>query len=236
MLHRIRMRQVEQKSHTTKCEPCDTPAPMDSFYPDTGVLTSLPFDTEEFMLSISDKPFVAGEVDLLLPPLPFVRSTKNKTRFEIQNARGHRLRSSPEYPVTQAFINNDALDVAIIDAQRPIYFGISAVTEADAEAEEQAAVADIDVGNESDGADAIAAFDAFLRESVRVQRGGRLTSRQIWAVWAARWGAEPEDKAITGVQFADVARRLRTIFGATAAKDPTRIDGRLQRYWSGYAI
>ena len=83
---------------------------------------------------------------------------------------------------------------------------------------------------------ASAAFDAFLRESVRVKKGGRLTSRQIWAVWAARWGADPEDRVIAGVRFADVAGRLRALFGTAAAKDPTRIDGRLQRYWSGYAI
>ena len=225
MLDRIRMRKVEQKNHTTKCEPCDAPAPVDSFYPDTGVLNSLPFDTDEFMLSISDKPFVAGEVDLLLPPLPFVRSTKNKTRFEIQNARGRRLRSSPKHPVTQAFVNNDALDVEIVDDQRPIYFGISAVTEADAEPEKQPAVADIDVGDEIDRADALVAFDDFLRESVRVQWGGRLTSRQIWEVWAGRWGVNSNERLIAGVTFGDVSRRFRATFGATTAKNPTRIDG-----------
>lgn len=238
MLHRVRMKSVEQKPNTTQCKPCDTdaPAPMDSFYPDTGALSSLPFDTAEFMLWISDYPFADGEVDLALPPLPFVRSTKNKTRFEIQNARGRRLRSSLEYPVTQAFMNNHAVTEEVINEQRPIYFGISVVPETVIEDEKPAASGGIAVGDEIDRADALAALDTFLRERVRVKRGGRLTSRQIWAMWAKYHNADPADDIIHGVRLTDVARRFRAVFGATAVKTPTRIDGISQRYWVGYTV
>ena len=107
---------------------------------------------------------------------------------------------------------------------------MSAVIEAVIEDEEQTAVEDANV------TDPYSAFDAFLRERVRVQRGGRITSRQIWEVWAARWGADSKERVIAGVRFIDVSRRFHSTFGATAAKDSTRIDGSHQRYWSGYTI
>ena len=238
MLIKVRMKTVEEKSRTTKCEPCnaDELPPMDSFYPDTEELNSLPFDTAEFILWISDRPFAEDEVDRDFPPLPFVRLTKNKARFELRNDLGRRLRSSREYPVTLAFINIGLLDARIIYEQRPIYFGISAVTEDHVKAEEHAVADGIDVGDEIGGADALAAFDSFIRDSIRVQRSGRLTSRQIWAVWAALWGADRDDKVIGGVRLTDVSRRFRAVFGVTAVKNPTRIDGIHQRYWDGYTI
>ena len=236
MLHRVSMKRVEQKTYTTQCVPCDADAPMDSFYPDTEALKAMPFDTAEFMLSISDKPFAEGDVDLAFPPLPFVRSTKNKTRFEIRNDRGRRLRSSPEYPVTQAFIYNDALHAEAIEERRPIYFGISAVTELVVDNKEPAALDDVGVGDEIDRAAAFAAFDAFLRETVRVKRGSRLTSRRIWPVWAERWGADPADEVIGGLKLIDVARRFRAVFGVTMVETGTRSDGYSQRYWQDYTI
>ena len=221
MLHKIRMKRGDGLRYTTICEPIDKPAPLDAFYPDTEALNSMPFDTAEFMLSICDRPFAEGEVDVALRPIPFVKSTKNKTRFEIQNKRRRRLRTSSEYPVTQAFIYNAALDAKVIAEKRPIYFGMSAITEG-ITADEKA--------------DAIARFDAFLREIVKVRGGGRLTSREIWNVWAARWGADPTDDVIAGIALADIARRFRATFGVTMVANPTRIRGRLQRYWSGYGI
>ena len=239
MLIRVRMKRVEMKTRTTRCEPCDTDmlAPLDNFYPDTELLDSLPFNTDEFILSIADRPFAEREVAIAFPPLPFVRMTKNKCRFEILNDRGRRLRTSSEYPITQAFMNNELMDARIMVERRPIYFGISEVPQAVTEDEGQATADDLDAGKEeSGGADAIAAFDDFLRETVRVAKGGRITSRQIWAVWAARCGANPDDEVGGGVRFTDVARRFRSVFRATAVKTPTRIDGRLQRYWLDYTI
>ena len=236
MLLRVRMKKVEDKLNTTKLEPCDDPAPLKDHYINTEFLTSLPFGTEELILHLSDEPLPEGEVAIAFPSLPFNRSTKNLTRFEIQNRRGRRLRSSLEYPVTQAFVYNDALGAEFIKEKRPLYSGISAVTEDHVKAEEHAVADGIDVGDEIGGADALAAFDSFIRDSIRVQRSGRLTSRQIWAVWAALWGADRDDKVIGGVRLTDVSRRFRAVFGVTAVKNPTRIDGIHQRYWDGYTI
>ena len=66
--------------------------------------------------------------------------------------------------------------------------------------------------------------------------GSRLTSRQIMAVWAARWGADPEDEVIAGLRLIDIARRFHAVFGVAAVKKPTRIDGFSQRYWDGYTV
>ena len=236
MLLRVRMKKVEDKLNTTKLEPCDDPAPLKDHYINTEFLTSLPFGTEELILHLSDEPLPEGEVAIAFPSLPFTRSTKNLTRFEIQNDRGRRLRSSLEYPVTQAFVYNDELGTEFIKEKRPLYSGISAVTEDHVKAEEHAVADGIDVGDEIGGADALAAFDSFIRDSIRVQRSGRLTSRQIWAVWAALWGADRDDKVIGGVRLTDVSRRFRAVFGVTAVKNPTRIDGIHQRYWDGYTI
>lgn len=141
----VRMRKVEKKPYTTKCVPCETPAPLAEFFPDTKVLTSLISDANEFRLFISDKPFAPGEVDLALPPLPFIRSTKNLIRFEFLNSRGWRLRTSSEYPVTLALIYNDALDKEFIAERKPIHFGISAITDAAVEDEKRPEPADMGV-------------------------------------------------------------------------------------------
>ena len=232
----VRLKKVEEKVNTTKFDPIDEAPPLDNYYIDTTAVYSMPFDTEELELFLSDEPLLKGEVAIAFPPLPFIRSTKNKSRFEIQNDRGRRLRSSLEYPVTQAFVYNDALGTDFIKDERSLYSGISPVTEAAVKEEEQAAVEDTTVTDEAPGPDALAAFDAFLRERVRIRRGGRLTSRQIWSVWAARWGADPADDPIAGVAFSDVSRQFRATFGATTAPNPARIDGSHQRYWSGFAI
>ena len=232
----VRLKKVEEKVNTTKFEPIDEAPPLDNYYIDTTAVYLMPFDTEEHMLFLSDEPFKEGEVAVAFPPLQFIRSTKNKTRFEIQNDRGRRLRTSLENPVTQAFVYNEALGADFIRDARPLYSGISPVTEAAVKEEEQAAVEDTTVTDEVTGADATAAFDAFLRASVRVQQGGRITTRQIWDVWAARWGADSTERVIAGVRFIDVSRRFRAVFEVTAATAPTRIDGSLQRYWSDYAI
>ena len=232
----VRIRKFEEKMNTTKFEPLDEAPPLDNYYVHTDALKLMPFDTEDLMLFLSDEPFNEGEVTIAFPPLPFIRSTKNKSRFEIQNDRGRRLRSSLEYPVTQAFVYNDSLGTEIITNERPLYSGICPVTEAAVEEEEQVTIVDTEVVDEATGPDALAAFDAFLRERVRVQPGGRLTSRQIWRVWAARWGADLDDDPIAGVAFSDVSRQFRKVFGATTAKNSARIDGSHQRYWANYTI
>ena len=237
MLYKIRMKRGDPKNYTTECTPYDAvEAPLDAFYPDTKVLNSMLFDTAEFMLSICDRPFAEGEVDVAFPPLPFVRSTQNKTRFEIQNERGWRLRTSSEYPATQAFIYNVALGAKIIAEERPIYFGMSAITESDVADGKRILVPDTEVADKAIHAAALAALDDFLRTRIRPQRGAKLTSRQILAVWKAQRGGNLSDDVIDSVQLTDIAPRFRAVFGVIMEKRGTRIDDIQQRYWDGYII
>ena len=232
----VRLKKVEEKVNTTKFEPIDEAPPLKNYYIDTETVSLMPFDTEELDLFLSRDPFNEGEVAIAFPPLPFIRSTTNLTRFEILNDRGSRLRTSLEYPVTLVFVYNDSLGAETITDERPLYSGISPVIKTAVKEEEQVTADTSDVAEDPRGQDALAVFDAFLRDSVRVRRGSRLTSRQIWRVWAARWGADPDDEVVAGVAFTDVSRRFRTTFGATTAPNPARIDGSHQRYWSGFAI
>ena len=239
MLLSVRLKKVGETPNTTRYEPLDEVPPLDGYNIDSEFLNSVSFGTfgtEKLRLHLSDEPLPEGTVAIAFPPLPFIRSTKNLTRFEIQNSRGRRLRSSLEYPVTQAFVYNNALGAETITAERPLYCGISPIIEAVVKEKEQVTADTSDVADETPGPDALAAFDAFLRDSVRVRRGSRLTSRQIWSVWAARWGAGPDDDPIAGVAFTDVSRQFRATFGATTAPNPARIAGIHQRYWAGFEI
>ena len=125
MLIKSPMKKGAPTARTTKCistEQSSTPA-LDASYPHSEWLSTLPFDTQEFTLFASDQP-LGDKVAIKLPPLPFVKATKNKSRFEIQNDRGSRMRTSMQRPITQQFLNNKRLDPLIIAEQRPIYLGV----------------------------------------------------------------------------------------------------------------
>ena len=221
----VRIVKVGETKNTSKFELLGEAPPMKEFYVNTEKVSSLPSAAEELLLTISSEPLAAGEVALKFAPLPFSRDFKDVVRYQHTiegKGKGRRKNrpapNTPDLPVNLEYVNRAALDDGFIAEKRPIYFGLSAAD------------------HKIDPPDAIAAFDAFLRKFVRVKRGGRLTSRQIWAVWAARWGANPDERVIEGVQLADVARRFRAVFGATAVKKPTRIDGISQRYWQGFTI
>ena len=235
----VRIRKVDQTKNTTKFEPASESPPMKDFYANTDVVSSLPSDAGELILSISSTPFADGEVALAFPSLPFFKEFSRVVRYEHRierRGKEQRVPNTPDTPVNLAYVLKADLDDEFVAEKRPIYFGLSPVTKNDAEGKEQAPGDDIDVGEKTDRTAAFAAFEAFLRDSVRVQRGNRLTSRQIWRVWAARCGAEPDDEVVGGVAFSDVSRRFRAVFGATTAPTPARIDGSHQRYWSGFAI
>ena len=236
----VRVRKVGQTKNTTRFKLLGESPPMTDFYPNTEVVVSLlPSDTGHMVLSISTTPFADGEVALAFPSVPFFKAFKDVVRYEHRierRGKEQRAPNTPDTPVNLAYVNTADLDDEFVVEKRPIYFGLSPVTKNDAEGKEQAPGDDIDVGEKTDRTVAFAAFEAFLRDSVRVRRGSRLTSRQIWSVWAARWGADPDDDPIAGVQFTDVSRRFRAVFGATTAPNPARIDGAHQRYWTGFAI
>ena len=239
MRRRARIRRVEEKVNTTHYQFLGESPPMKSFFPNTEIVSSLPFDTEELVLTISDESLAGGEVSIAFPPVPFYRELKSTVRYEHRverRGKDRRAANTPELPVTLVYVNKSALDDDFIAAQKPIHFGLSPVTESVEDDEVQAGTEDIAIDGESARADALAVFDDFIKESVRECKGGRLTSRQIWGVWAARWDTSPADRMIAGVRYTDVSRRIRATVGAAAAKNPTRIDGSLQRYWPNYTI
>ena len=239
MLHRIGIRKVQEKKNTTQYELLGDSVSTKELYVNTQAVSSLSFDTEEMLLTLSSEPFADGQVTLAFPPVPFFKEFRHVVRYEHRirrNGRERQAPSSPDLGVTLAYLDKEDLEHEFIVKRRPIHFGLSPVAKRVVEGKERASLAVINVDDELGGADALVAFDDFLRKSIRVQRSGRITSRQIWAVWAARWGADSSEDMIAGVRFADVARRFRATFGTAAAKTPTRIDGFLQRYWSGYTI
>ena len=234
----VRIRKGEEKINTTQFELLGESPPMKDFYVNTEKVTLLPFDTGEMVLSISSEPFAAGEVALEFPPVPFFKAFRHVVRYEHRIERRGKDRRAPNTPdlgVTLAYVNKVDLEDEFVADQEPIFFGLSPGTEAVSGAQ-QAAAEDIGGAEEIDRAAACAALDDFLRETVRVRRGSRLTSRRIWPVWAERWDADPADEVIAGVRFADVARQFRAVFGVTMVETSTRIDGKHQRYWDGYTI
>ena len=123
----IVMTRGEAKTYTTEFKPPETQSNplLDGIFPDSEWLEELPFTTDSLRFFISDRPLDNDQVAITLPPIPFAKSTKNKTRFEMQNDHDRRLRSSKEYPITQLFLYNAHIDASIIDKQKPIYLGVS---------------------------------------------------------------------------------------------------------------
>ena len=96
MLLSVRLKKVGETPNTTRYEPLDEVPPLDGYNIDSEFLNSVSFGTfgtEKLRLHLSDEPLPEGTVAIAFPPLPFIRSTKNLTRFEIQNSRG---RKTPE--------------------------------------------------------------------------------------------------------------------------------------------
>ena len=233
------IRRVEEKARTTRFELVGESPPMTGFYVNRERLAALTFDTGEMVLTISSKPFGDGEAMIAFPPVPFFKEHKDVVRYQHTTESKGKARFAPstfDLPVTQAYVDKDVLKDDMLNNQTPIYFGVSAVNEVVIEDEKQDVTSDIAVEDEIFDGVAIAAFDDFLRESIQVKRGGRLTSRQIWAVWAARWNAESDAKTVAGVQFREVSTRFYDVFKVRAEPTPTRIEGRSQRYWSHFTI
>ena len=231
------MRMVDETKNTIKFQLVGESPPMTSFYVNRARLASMPFDTREMILEISSEPFADGEVALAFPPVPFSGVLRRFVRYQHTIKRAgteKQAPNTPELPVTLAYVEKAVLERKFVVDRLPIYFGVSPINEVSTTDEERAVVVVTD--GEIDRADAVDAFDAFIRESVQVKRGGQLTTRQVWTVWAARCGADPEGKEIAGVPYTIVYRRLRDVLGVAAAPKPTRIDGIIQRYWPGYSI
>ena len=113
------------KTRTTEFTPTENHAepPLDGIFIDTDWVTELPFDTNSMTVLISESP-IEDEEAFTMPLVPYTKTTKNKTRFEIQNEKGRRMKSSRDNPVTQIFLYNYALGESFIKDEKPIYIGI----------------------------------------------------------------------------------------------------------------
>ena len=93
----IRMKVVEEKINTTKLEPCDEPAPLDSFFVNTERLNSLPSE-EERELVLADEPFAEGEVSIDFPAYPLLQTAENHCAFRAQSLNRRKGSTSYKYP------------------------------------------------------------------------------------------------------------------------------------------
>ena len=125
MLIKVAMTRGEKKRRITQCNPTDqrSTSILNDLYPDTKWLPTLPFDTSEFTLFVSDQP-LGDEVAVKLPPVPYARPAGRYTRFEIQDGTDRHIRTSMEYPVTHLLLRTSELDHAIIAEKKSIYLGV----------------------------------------------------------------------------------------------------------------
>ena len=244
MKRSMRMKLDGVTKNTSRYLPMDDPWILENFYPNSHYMASAGLGkTLKIILVVSTEKFADGEVDLAFPPVPFDEELSRLVRYRHTVERSGKERqatNTPELPVTLAYANKAALPAEFIARRRPIHFGVSALVEGTGRDTEVAdETADLEVAAETSehaAAEGVTGFDAFLTESVREEEGGRLTTRRVWRVWAEKWEADPDEQVIAGVQFDEVAGRVSEILGVTTAKDPTRVDGKSQRYWPGHAI
>lgn len=241
---RLKINRDDVNVRTTRCEPLDESPPAKDFRINTELLSSPPLNAEDVLvLSLASEPYADGEVAVKLPPIPFFEEFTQVVRYQHTGERHPRsrrkprpARNTPELGITLCYLKKEILGREFVSAQGPLYLGLSPATKAVTEGRMQPLIEDVVAADEAVRAAALAALDDLIRARVRPQRGARLTSRQIWDVWAAQWGANPTDDIIAGITLPDISRRFRAVFEATTATNPTRIDGRLQRYWDGYTI
>ena len=81
----------------------------------------------------------------------------------------------------------------------------------------------------------VTAFRDFLSGSIETHDSGRLTIADIWQAWAAQCEADPADRLIGAIRQQDVASFFRGHFGAPE-QVRARLDGRVQRCWTGYRM
>ena len=126
MLTQLLISRGDNKRYTTEFTPAEKSSSplLDGLFPDSEWLLELPFDKVLLTLFVSDRPLQGDHIAIELPPIPFAQSTKNKTQFAMLNDRGRKLRSSREYPVTQIYLYNAAIDASIIAEQKPIFSNI----------------------------------------------------------------------------------------------------------------
>ena len=192
-------------------------APTSNVYILAEFLRVMGADPRRIVATLCDAPYTDEEVGGMLAMIKMrpERDTKYKTVFAPADA-GAPVESL--YVVTEWLRSHDFGDV--------LYLGI-----ADAASVYEAAASAGQIEHHSPDD----AFDAFLGETVVRIEGSVLTTAEIRKPWAARNGADFEDKIIAGIHKNTIARRFRKRFGAPAGKRG-RVNGKIEYYWKGYGI
>ena len=265
MLLKVTMTRGENKRRITLCKPAvhqSTPILKD-FYPDTAWLDSLPFDTAEFDLLISDEP-IGDKAAVTLPRIPYATPAGDSySRFEIRAGQNRHTRTSMEYPATQLLLNNRDLDPKIISERKSIYLGVSPVLIIDGPEE-----LGIDVGppttvvcppeetdivvcppgeNVSGEGEPVTGIDHglndrelaekymkfFLEHHVRFSRGSRLTSAMLHAAIEAN---APIDVPIDLLSRREIVAAVRKTFGIVMDRKGERNGGKNHKFWQDYEV
>ena len=201
----------------------DRSVPTSNVYMLTEFLRVMGVDTKRIVATLSDAPFTDEEVRGMLAMIAMRpdRHTPRKTVFAPVDA---------DAPVESLYVVSEWL--RLHNFGDALYLGIS-----DAVASEETNVDQNSAGKagRDQNISVDDAFDAFLGETVVRIEGGVLTTTDIRKPWAARNGADFEDKIIAGIHKNTIARRFRKRFGAPAGKRG-RVNGKIEYYWEGYAI
>ena len=246
MLTKVAMTRGEKKRRITECNPSDqlSTSILSTLYPHTPWLLTLPFDTSEFTLFVSDKP-LGDEAAVKLPPVPYSQPAGNYTRFEIQDENGNRIGTSMDYPVTQLLLQNSDLDPEIIDEKKPIYLGVSAATPlVIVDGPEELGI-DGDDDDPDENEDDVITDDLshkqlatkflgfFLQHHVTFFRGSRLTSRQLEAAIKAN---APDGVRTDLIDRKTVTVAFRKHFGIGMGRESARFDGDPEKYWQDFCV
>ena len=226
MLIKLVMKKSKNTKNKTMFKPAEELAdpPLDDTYLDTKWLATLPIDTAEFILSVAGRPFIPGEVDFELSPVPFAKSTTNMTRFEEQAGSGTRMKTSPTNVITRQLLYNkalNALDPSIIAEQKSIYLGISEIVD------------DEDEDTRSDEDIAMEYLNYFFRQHIEFHKGSKLTSEQLTL---AIQGFAPDYVRADLIDRKIVTLAIRDYFNSGMEKASARIDGRHQKYWRDLTV
>ena len=81
----------------------------------------------------------------------------------------------------------------------------------------------------------ITAFRDFLANSIEAHDNGRITIADIWQAWAVHCGADPDDRLVGTIRQQDISTLFMGYFGAPE-QGRARVDGRVQRCWTGYRM
>ena len=222
MLIKVAMTRGEKKRRFTQFDPTDQQSTsiLSVLYPHTEWLLTLPFDTREFVLFVSDQP-LGDEVAVKLTPIPYAEPAGAYTRFEIHDDKGNRIGTSMAYPVTQILLQNSELDPTIIDEKKPIYLGVSAATP----------LVIVDGPSHQQLATKFLGF--FLQHYVSFFRGSRLTSRQIEAAIKAN---APDGVRTDLIDRKTIVLAFRSHYGIGMEKHSARFDGDPEKYWQDFCV